>query len=307
ADALRAEADAALYEAKRQGRNRTVHFEDIRERVVVTTAEKKEAVLRLIGEQRLETVFQPIWNLDAKTLLGVEALTRPDASYGLSGPAEAFDIAEQIGRVRQLDVLCAENALRSAPALEAGALLFINLSPLTLDLDADARAWLAPAAERTGLSPQSIVIEVTERFGGRTERVVKRLRRLREQGFKIAVDDVGTGNSGLEILSKIAPEFVKLDRSVVSAAATESGARAVLMAMATFARQTGAFVIAEGIEDEDMLDFLRTINEERDHLSDPIIQGGQGFGLGRPSHRLSTESPPILHDVPNRIDPLRTV
>ncbi len=128
----------------------------------------------------------------------------------------------------------------------------MNLSPLTLDLDAEADAWLAPAVERAGLTPQAVVVEVTERFGGRTERVIKRLKRLREQGFKIAVDDVGTGNSGLEMLSKIQAEFVKLDRSIITAAATESSARAVLMAMATFARQTGAFVIAEGIEDEDI-------------------------------------------------------
>jgi diguanylate cyclase (GGDEF)-like protein len=302
-DTLRAEADAALYEAKREGGNRATHFEDIRERVVVITSEKKEAVVRLIDEGRLETLFQPIWNLDAQTLLGVEALTRPDPSYGLSGPAEAFDIAEQIGRVHQLDVLCVENALLLAPQLHPGVLLFLNLSPLTLDLDAEAEAWLAPAVERAGLTPQAVVVEVTERSGGRTERVIKRLKRLRAQGFKIAVDDVGTGNSGLEMLSKIDAEFVKLDRSIITAAATEPSARAVLMAMATFARQTGAFVIAEGIEDEDILQFLRAINEEHELASDAIIQGGQGFGLGRPSHELSPESPALLHDEHSRVHP----
>jgi diguanylate cyclase (GGDEF)-like protein len=305
ADTLRAEADAALYEAKREGGNRAEHFEDIRERVVVTSSEKKEAVTRLIEEGRLETLFQPIWDIGAESLLGVEALTRPDPSYGLSGPAEAFDIAEQIGRVHQLDVLCVENALRLAPELHPGVLLFLNLSPLTLDLDAEADAWLAPAVERAGLSPAKVVVEVTERFGGRTGRVVKRLRHLREQGFKIAVDDVGTGNSGLEILSKIEAEFVKLDRSIITAAATESSARAVLMAMATFARQTGAFVIAEGIEDEGSLKFLRSINEEHELGSDTIIQGGQGYGLGRPSHELTPGSPAILRGSHRRSRPLR--
>jgi diguanylate cyclase (GGDEF)-like protein len=295
-DTLRAEADAALYEAKREGGNRAAHYEDIRERVFVTTAEKKEAVLRLIEEGRLETLFQPIWNLNAQTLLGVEALTRPDPSYGLSGPAEAFDIAEQIGRVHQLDVLCIENALRLAPTLGPGVLLFLNLSPLTLDMDAETDAWLAPAVERAGLTPQTVVVEVTERFGGRTDRVITRLKHLREQGFKIAVDDVGTGNSGLEMLSKIDAEFVKLDRSIITGAATEPSARAVLMAMATFARQTGAFVIAEGIEDEDVLQFLRAINEGHQLASDAIIQGGQGYGLGRPSRELAPESPGMLRD-----------
>jgi diguanylate cyclase (GGDEF)-like protein len=293
ADTLREEADAALYEAKRQGGSRDAHFDDIRERVFVTTSEKKEAVRRLSEEGRLTTVFQPIWNLDTRTLLGIEALTRPDPAYGLSGPAEAFDVAEQIGRVHQLDVLCVENVLEFAPELEPGVLLFINLSPLTLDLDSEAAAWLGPAVERAGLRPQDVVVEVTERFGGRTASVIKRLKQLRQEGFKIAVDDVGTGNSGLEILRSIEAEFVKLDRSIVVTAAAEPGARAVLMAMATFARQTGAFVIAEGIEDEETLDFLRGIND-RDLSDTAIIQGGQGYGLGRPSPDLSTESPAIF-------------
>jgi diguanylate cyclase (GGDEF)-like protein len=295
ADTLRIEADAALYEAKRQGGGRAAHFDDIRELVFVTTSEKKEAVRRLIEEGRLETVFQPIWDFDAKTLLGVEALTRPDASYGLTGPAEAFDIAEQIGRVHQLDVLCVENALKFAPELEPGVLLFVNLSPLTLDLDAEAEAWLGPAVERAGLRPRDIVVEVTERFGGRTASVVKRLEQLRGRGFKIAIDDVGTGNSGLEILRSIDAEFVKLDRSIVITAATEPGARAVLMAMAMFASQTGAFVIAEGIEGEDTLEFLRGLNEH-DPASSAIVRGGQGYGLGRPSPHLSPEPPALLHD-----------
>jgi diguanylate cyclase (GGDEF)-like protein len=294
-DNMRAEADSALYEAKRQGGNRTAHFEDVQGRVMVTTSEKKEAVRRLLQEGRLETVYQPIWNLDEGSLIGVEALTRPDRSYGLSGPAEAFDIAEQLGSVHQLDVLCVENALGAVPEL-GHAKLFINLAPLTLDLDAEQGDWLLPAVERAGLSASSIVVEVTERFGGRTAPVVKSLLRLRKQGFQVAVDDVGTGNSGLEMLSKLDAAFVKLDRSIVAAAATEPGARAVLLAMATFARQTGAFVIAEGIEDKETLDFLRSIHE-RDYSSEAIIQGGQGFGLGRPATTAPASTPPELIDA----------
>jgi diguanylate cyclase (GGDEF)-like protein len=282
ADTLRAEADAALYEAKRQGGNRIAHFDDIRERVVVTTSEKKEAVRALIDEGRLETVFQPIWDFAAETLLGVEALMRPDPSYDLTGSAEVFDIAEQLGRVHQLDVLCVERALRAVGELKDGVLLFINLSPQTLDLDSARNDWVRLAVEAAGLSPSQVVIEVTERFGGRTAAVVKCLHRLRKQGFKTALDNVGTGNSGLEILRKVEAEFVKLDPSIVIAAPTDPSARAVLLAMATFARQTGSFVIAEGVEDDETLSFLRSIDVQDLH-ADTIIQGGQGGELGSPS------------------------
>src|SRR5581483_9173842 len=192
-----------------------------------------------------------------------------------------------------------ELALLSIPPLPPDALLFVNLSPLTLDLDANAPSWLAPMVGRAGLSPDNVVVEVTERFGGRTEAVVRRLTRLRKQGFKIAIDDVGTGNSGLEVLRRIDAEFIKLDAGVVSAAKSESGARAILMAMALFARQTGARVIAEGIENADDLRFIKDLNDNHEVWLDNVVQGGQGYGLGRPSPERPTH-PALLHATEHR-------
>jgi EAL domain-containing protein (putative c-di-GMP-specific phosphodiesterase class I) len=238
--------------------------------------------------------MQPIWDLDSQTLLGVEALTRPDPRYGFSSPTEVFDLAEQIGRMHELDVLCVQSALAHiAPGLPDDALLFLNLSPQTLDIDVDGNDWFGDLVARSPLAPGRIVIEVTERFGGRSTSIIKSLWHLRELGFKLALDDVGTGNSGLEMLRKVGAEFVKIDRSIVSAATTERNARAVLMAMATYARQTGSFVIAEGIEDQETLDFLSEIDEQ-DLRPDRIIQGGQGYGLGRPGPQLESEPPRLL-------------
>ncbi len=293
AEELRAEGDAALYEAKRRGGRGFVSFEEIRERVSVTTGSKREAVRGLVAEQRLSTVFQPIWNFGSGELLGIEALTRPDPSYELSGPAEAFDISEQVGCTHELDELCATRALAAAAELPDGALLFLNLAPKTLELDSDGNEWLWHAAEDAGFSPSRIVVEVTERFGARLDPVVASLDRLRGHGFKLALDDVGTGNSGLEMLRRTGADYVKLDQSIVTAAATEPNARAVLMAMATFARQTGAFVIAEGIEDEETLEFLRHA-EALEVSPGTVIQGGQGFKLGYPSLKMPTGQPPAM-------------
>jgi diguanylate cyclase (GGDEF)-like protein len=291
AEELRAEGDAALYEAKRRGGKGFVTFEEIRDRISVTTSRKREAVRSLVEDERLTTVFQPIWSFGSGELLGIEALTRPDPSYGLSGPAEAFDIAEQIGCVHELDELCATRALRAASDLPDGALLFVNLAPKTLELDSDGNEWLHRGVERAGFAPGRVVVEVTERIGARTVPVVKSLDQLRERGFKLALDDVGTGNAGLEMLRKIGAEYVKLDQSIVAAAATEPNARAVLMAMATFARQTGAFVIAEGIEDEETLEFLRRVEALDVKPGTTVIQGGQGFELGYPSRQMPTGKP----------------
>jgi diguanylate cyclase (GGDEF)-like protein len=289
---LRGEADAALQEAQHLGGNGVVHFDEIRHHGLMPTSAKNDAVRRLIDEAALSTVFQPIWDLDAKALLGVEALTRPSVEYGLRGPAEAFDIAEQIGRAHELDELCVRNALRIVPALPDDVLLFVNLSPYTLDLDVDGNDWLHDAVKRAGLPVERVVVEITERAGGRTASVVKCLQRLRGQGFKLALDDVGTGNSGLEMLRQVEAEYVKIDRSIVTAASTQRTARAVLLAMATYAAQTGSFVIAEGIEDQETFDFLGAIDQDlRPHR---IINGGQGYGLGRPAAKLGAEPPKLL-------------
>jgi len=282
AETLRAEADAALYEAKRRGGNQVVEYEEIRATVAVTTAGTKAAVRRLLDERGVDVHFQPIWNLATRDLLGVEALARPHARYGLAGPYAAFDVAEQLGRTHELDELCAARALECADRLPRGAALFVNLCPQTLDLDADENDWFLTSVREAGLTPEQVVVEVTERFGGRAASVVKCLRRMKRQGFRIALDDVGTGNSGLAMLRDAGADYLKIDRAIVSASATEPAASAVLLAMATFANQTGAVVIAEGIEDIETLEYLR--NLDRNELTDAaMIQAGQGYGLGRPS------------------------
>jgi EAL domain-containing protein (putative c-di-GMP-specific phosphodiesterase class I) len=111
------------------------------------------------------------------------------------------------------------------------------------------------------------------------------IRHLREHGFRIAIDDMGSGNSGLEMLRELRPDFVKLDRSIVVGAVTDPHARGILMGVTAFAHETGAFVIAEGIEDDDVLEFVNTLPTR---AGKPQIDGGQGYGLGRPDGELPT-------------------
>ena len=289
-DVFRSEAVAALAESRRQGGNMYSHFDDLRGEINVTSAHQLDAVRRMIDERGLTTAFQPIWDIQERRLLGFEALTRPNPEYGLSGPAEAFDIAEQLGQVRALDRVCLAEAIRAAAELPEDALIFLNMSPQTLDTSSADDGWLLSQAARSGIPVERIVIEVTERYGGRTALVVEHLRGLKEQGFRIALDDVGTGNSGLEMLGLIEADFVKVDRSIIAAAEHDRQARAVLMAIAAYASQTGAFVIAEGIEDTVILDFLETLNEET-FSATQLVRGAQGYGLGRPSSGYRGEVP----------------
>jgi diguanylate cyclase (GGDEF)-like protein len=279
-EALHQQADAALYEAKRRGGGIVVGFAEIAHLVSVVTGERGLALRALLEADGAHAVYQPIWDLRESRLLAVEALARFPQEYGFGGPAEAFDVAEQVGRVHDLDVLCVRRALERVDELPPEALLFLNLAPQTLDRDATGDDWLAAAVADAGLDPARVVIEVTERAGARTTAVLKAIHHLRERGFRIAIDDVGSGNSGLEMLRGARPDFIKVDRSIVATAADDPASHAVLLAITAFAAQSGSYLIAEGIEELDSLSFLRTLGAGvEDRLG---VDGAQGYGLGRP-------------------------
>ena len=189
-------------------------------------------------------------------MLGYEALARP-RSAELAGPGEAFEIADSIGRGHELDAVCRRATLRAASELPAGALLFLNVSPQTLEHDGLAGDSLVLAVRGAGYEPEQVVLEITERTDARKEVLVPEAARLRALGFKLALDDVGAGNAGLEMLRALPVDFIKIDRAVVANAVEDRGARAVMLGIMAFARESGSFVIAEGIETEAMLELAR--------------------------------------------------
>jgi EAL domain-containing protein (putative c-di-GMP-specific phosphodiesterase class I) len=147
-----------------------------------------------------------------------------------------------------------------------------------------------------------VVLEITERAIARIDMVVREARRLRASGFQVALDDVGAGNAGLEILRRLPVDYMKLDRSVVAEALVDQAAYAVLSGIVAFARRTHTFVIAEGIETQEMLDVVWRAGLP-DATTEGGIQGAQGYLLGKPSEVLPLHIPDdhaILpfHDLP---------
>lgn len=171
-----------------------------------------------------------------------------------------------------------------ADLLPADALLFLNLSPQSLGHASLAADGLTREVRAAGLTPERVVLEITERDIARPDFVAHETERLRQEGFHIALDDVGAGNAGLEMLRHVHVEYVKIDREIVAVAPHDQQARAVLLAVVAFARETGAFVIAEGVETPDELDYLRRVGEEPE-VPRSAIHGAQGYLLGRPAPR----------------------
>jgi diguanylate cyclase (GGDEF)-like protein len=285
------QADAALYEGKRSGGGAVVVFDDVTELSEVVTPTKIQAVRALLEQPRLEMAFQPIWDLEEGHLLGLEALARPWTGYGFDGPADMFAVAEKIGRAHELDSICRSAALARADELPHGVLLFLNVHPQSLTHGALAGDYLPRSVAAAGLTPSQIVLEITERSDARLSQVVADATRLRSLGFRLALDDVGAGNAGLEMLRELPVDFVKIDRAVIAAAIDDASAQAVTLAIIAYARRTGAYVIAEGIESEQILAFVRSV-EEVNVVHGPPIKGGQGYLLGQPSPDISQQATP---------------
>lgn len=271
-------ADAALYAARRAGGDRVVRDEE----VVSAGAEalrERENLLRLIAGERMTAAFQPIWDIEGRQVIAFEALARPNPDTGYPSPPAIFDAASAAGLVRELDELCLRVAFRDAGDLPADARLFVNLNPSTMaDPDFDPVA-LAAEATAAGLVPDRITIELTESGVVPWQQLQPRLALIRALGFGLALDDVGAGDTGLQVLRYVDVDYVKVDRSIVTDAVSDRQARAVLSAVLSYAAETDCYVIAEGIETDEILDFVRSLRLRLHHAH---VHGAQGYLLGRP-------------------------
>ncbi|HET8759082.1 MAG TPA: EAL domain-containing protein [Solirubrobacteraceae bacterium] len=272
---LLAHADAALYAAKHAGRRQTRRYAPNLAARPSRSDERGEveALLRR-GADAIRPVFQPVLELATGRVCGYEALARIDGDP-VRRPDQWFAQAHRAGLGAELEAL----ALRAALAVAdrpAGTFLALNVSP---------RALLAPpVADVLPDDLSGYVIELTEHemFAAESELEAK-LAELRERGARVALDDAGAGYAGLQQLIRVAPEILKIDRSLVHGAHNDSFRYALLEALVSFASTTGAAVCGEGVED---LDDLRA-------LADLDATYAQGYALARPADAWAALSPEV--------------
>jgi EAL domain-containing protein (putative c-di-GMP-specific phosphodiesterase class I) len=231
-------------------------------------AARHEELSRLIAEGGVRTVFHPIVTLADRRGIGHEALTRVVRPTSFDSVEELFSFAESTDLLVDFERLCRGVAIRTAPGLQARGLLFLNASaPAVLDPE-----WFSGAMEallgRSGMTPRDVVVEITERLAvGLHHGFQGALRKLKERGYRVAVDDMGAGHASLQALAAIEPDFLKFDVSLVRDIDKSSIKRSLLETLRGLAEKMRARVIAEGIEREG----------ERATLQSLGIELGQGF------------------------------
>lgn len=227
--------------------------------------------LRRTFSAALEKIFmvaQPVVSVRDRRILAYEALVR-SSDAAMPHPGALFDAADRlhahdtIGRAIRAAI-----ARDIAPTLPADTLAFVNAHPADL-LDEslyDAKGPLAPMASRT-------VIEITER--GSLELVPDlsdRVRRLRELGYRIAIDDLGAGYAGLTTFARVQPEVAKLDMTLVRNVHREPTKRRLIQSMGSFCKDMGIMLVCEGVETTD----------ERDALLELGCDVQQGYLFAKP-------------------------
>ncbi len=226
----------------------------------------------LAVQQDFESVFQPIRDLRNGAVAGFEALIRfPGGLF--DGPLSAFRAAAMEGLLTELELAALDCHLRRARTLPR-TLLFLNVSaPLFLDSRIKGEAFLRRVTG-PGLSPGRVVLELTELFQvADIPLFVDSLQALRREGFRLAVDDFGTGFNNIQTLIELSPEFLKIDASLVTGAGRHHRRRTFLEFLADFGARTGCAIIAEGLETDADVDTVKACG----------IRLGQGWALGRPA------------------------
>lgn len=235
---------------------------------------------KIIRNGLISTVYQPIYDLTDKTIYGYEALARgPEDSY-FEDPDTIFSFAAKSDLINAVEKISINKAITGAKLLPPQTRLFINITPTLIPqlIDDEFMKLIAD----TGIKKELIVIEMTEKFIIPEYRMYKEILIMtRTKGFQVALDDVGTGYSTLERIAEISPQYLKYDRTLVKDVDRDLIRQELIKSIADFAHKINAVVIAEGIENDKELDFIKSIG----------IKLGQGFLLGTP--KIFLESPKL--------------
>ncbi|MCI3921243.1 EAL domain-containing protein [Paenibacillus sp. TRM 82003] len=254
-------ADIAMYKAKEKGRDTYHLFSKRHDQETLENLQMKQELKSVLDRRDLELYFQPKMRLSTDAIVGVEALLRWNHANGQIPPGKFIALAEQNGTIVPIGewVLAEACAHMKAWNERFGARLTVavNVSFEQLRKD-DFIERLETILIKSGLAPELLELEITESAAMRdVERTIELMRRIRERGVRVSIDDFGTGFSSLSYLKRFAFDRIKLDRSFISELPGDDKNGAIVRTILTLAKQLSAETTAEGVETPEQLAYLR--------------------------------------------------
>ena len=238
----------------------------------IARRERHKVFQDLVLAEDVAILYEPIVNITTREILGHEALVRGPWKSELHSPSRLFQLAEETGLVFELDCLCRRTALRGARGLEAGRKLFLNCLPTAIHDPAFRGEVLKQTLQDLCLRPEDMVFEISERESIDNFAIFREARDYyKDFGFQIALDDTGVAYGSLEAVMELAPDFIKVDMSLVRGIDTDPPRQELLRALHAVAGKLGGQIIAEGIETSEELETLQRLG----------IPYGQGYLFGR--------------------------
>nr|WP_304219870.1 EAL domain-containing protein [Fredinandcohnia onubensis] len=253
---------------------------------------RDEELKKLMDKSKVKTVFQPILSLGEGTTIGFEILNRPERTvhfpttetfYDYVGESSYVFMVEQF--LRNLSIERFAEQVKNQNSYTT-PIVFLNIQTQVLADPCWRSGITKELLEKHNLSPSQIVLELTEKQSVINYNQFKELiEHYRKQGFRIAVDDAGTGYNSLQTLVYLKPEFIKLDKSLIRNIHCYRENQHLVKLLVKYAMQVETKIIAEGIETEDELKYLQGIG----------VHMGQGYALGKPMPELQQGSVPKVN------------
>lgn len=236
------------------------------------------SIADIINQELVTTYYQPIVNLKTGEIIAYEALSRGPVRSSLYSPLALIEAAKAANRSWELELLFRKKALSRIAELHTEQCLFLNVDAQVIATSEYESGLTKSLIEEYGVTQNRVIMEITERTAIKDYQFfVSVLNNYRSQGYRIAIDDVGAGYSGLVTINEIKPDYIKIDMELIRNIDKDAYKQALIKAFVDTSATTNIKVIAEGIETEEELKALIMLG----------VHGGQGYYLSKPSESIS--------------------